>query len=188
VSSISTSSTLTETQSRYSNAQVSFRGLLIFPVVISIANYMALAFLNISTNALLPLFFHMPIDMGGLDLGPVTIGYVMGIYGFGTGMFQVLFFAKIVRRWGIRRVFVISMATFIPVFMMFPFISLLAKSYGVFWGVWIMVFTMLVILFFMDTAYGEDDFPFSRHETVQLTSSRDDFSRMHLHVRHRIGT
>ncbi|KAF4613857.1 hypothetical protein D9613_007964 [Agrocybe pediades] len=153
VSSTSTSSTL-DSEPRYSSTRVSFRGLLTFPVVISIANYVTLAFLNISTNALLPLFFHMPINMGGLDLDPVTIGYVMGIYGFGTGMFQVFFFAKIVRRWGIRRVFIMSMATFIPVFMMFPFISLLAKSYGVFWGVWVVVFAMLFILFFMDTAYG----------------------------------
>ncbi|KDR78788.1 hypothetical protein GALMADRAFT_244335 [Galerina marginata CBS 339.88] len=135
-------------------AEVSLLGLLTFPVVISIANYVTLAFLNISVNALLPLFFHMPIDKGGLHLNPVTIGYIMGLYGAGTGTFQVLFFAKLVRRFGTRRIFIMSMATFIPVFLIFPLVSVLAKAWGVSWGVWILVAVMLFLLFFMDTAYG----------------------------------
>ncbi len=129
--------------------------LLTFPVVISISNYMSLAFLNIATNALLPLFFHMPIALGGLGLDPVMIGYAMGIYGLGTGAFQILFFAKLVRRFGNRRTFIMSMAAFIPVFLMFPVISLLAKKCGVFWGVWLLVGIVMCLLFFMDTAYGE---------------------------------
>lgn len=116
---------------------------------------MSLAFLNIATNALLPLFFHMPIELGGLNLNPVMIGYAMGTYGLGTGMFQIFFFAKIVRRFGNRRTFIMSMAAFIPVFLMFPIISLLAKCHGVFWGVWVLVGVMMCLLFFMDTAYGE---------------------------------
>lgn len=92
--------------------------------------------------------------MGGLDLEPVRIGYIMGLYGCGTGLFQMLFFAKIVRAYGTRRVFIWSMMTFIPVFMMFPVISLYAKAFGVGMPVWILMTTMLTLLFFMDTAYG----------------------------------
>ncbi|EAU85270.2 major facilitator superfamily transporter [Coprinopsis cinerea okayama7 len=130
------------------------RKLLTFPVVISILNYVVLAFLNISVSALLPLFFHMPIEMGGLDLDPAYIGYVIGIYGAGTGLFQVLFFAPIVRRLGVRRAFVWSVSTFAPVFMTFPVTSLAAKQYGVSWQVWILVGFLVFLLFFMDTAYG----------------------------------
>ncbi|KIM39372.1 hypothetical protein M413DRAFT_198239 [Hebeloma cylindrosporum] len=137
-----------------SSVDIPVRALLTFPVVISIANYMALAFLNISVTALLPLFFHMPIPMGGLDLDPVIIGYIMGLYGAGTGAFQVLFFAKLVRRFGTRRVFIISMATFIPIFLTFPFISLIAKKWGICIGVWLLVGSLLFMLFFMDTAFG----------------------------------
>jgi len=54
---------------------------------------MSLAFLDISINALLPLFFHMPIEMGSVGLDPVSIGYIMGFYGVGTGVFQILFFS-----------------------------------------------------------------------------------------------
>ncbi|KAJ3514656.1 hypothetical protein NLJ89_g2251 [Agrocybe chaxingu] len=113
---------------------VSFRGLFTFAVIVSIANYAALGFLSISINALLPLFLHTPIELGGLNLDPARIGYIMGLYGAGMGLFQMLFFAKIVRRWGTRRVFILSMATFVPVFMLFPVVSLIAKRRSLSWG------------------------------------------------------
>ena len=81
--------------------EFSFYDLLTFPIMISIANYVTLAFLSIAVSAMLPLFFHMPVSMGGLDLDPAAIGYLMGMYGAGTGLFQLLFFARIVRRYGI---------------------------------------------------------------------------------------
>jgi MFS family permease len=136
------------------SVDIPVRGLLTFPVVISIANYMTLAFLDISVNALVPLFFHMPIAMGGLGLNPLTIGYTMGLYGAGTGAFQVFFFSKLVRRFGTRRVFIMSMATFVPAFLIFPLISLVAKKWGVSIGVWLLVGWFLFMRCFMDTAYG----------------------------------
>ena len=134
--------------------EIPVRGLLTFPVVVSIANYMTLAFLDISLNALLPLFFHMPIAMGGLGLDPVSIGYIMGFYGAGTGTFQVLFFSRLVKRFGTRRVFIMTMATFAPAFLIFPLISFVAKAWGVSTGVWLLVGWFLFMRFFMDTAYG----------------------------------
>lgn len=129
----------------------------------------------------------MPIAMGGLDLDPMSIGYIMGLYGAGTGVFQVLFFAKLVRRFGTRRVFIMSMATFVPVFLTFPFISLVAKKWEVCTGVWLLVGWVLFLLFFMDTAYGTlkpfSIFGFEFHIDVDALH----WVRMHLHVRHRIG-
>ena len=115
---------------------------------------MSLAFLDISINALLPLFFHMPIEIGGVGLDPVSIGYIMGFYGAGTGVFQILFFAKLVRRFGIRRVFIMYIATFVPAFVTFPSINLVAKQCGVRMEVWLLVTLFLFMRFFMDTAYG----------------------------------
>jgi MFS family permease len=134
--------------------EISVRRLLTFPVVISIANYMALAFLDISVSALVPLFFQMPIAMGGLSLDPVKIGYIIGFYGAGTGAFQFLFFSRLVRRFGTRRVFIMAMATFVPTFLIFPLISLVAKKWGVSMGVWILIGWFLFMRFFMDTAFG----------------------------------
>jgi MFS family permease len=93
--------------------------------------------------------------MGGLDLDPAAIGYFMGMYGAGTGLFQLLFFARIVRRYGTRRVFILSLSMFMPIFAMFPATSIVAKAYGVdCWAVWVLVRLMLFLLFFVDTAYG----------------------------------
>lgn len=142
------------------SVEIPVRLLLTFPVVISIANYMALAFLDISVSALLPLFFHVPIAMGGLGLSPVSIGYIMAFYGAGTGTFQVVFFSRLVRRFGTRRVFVMTMATFVPAFLIFPLISLVAKKWGVSMGVWLLVGWFLFMRFFMDTAYGRLNFSF----------------------------
>ncbi|KJA16171.1 hypothetical protein HYPSUDRAFT_207236 [Hypholoma sublateritium FD-334 SS-4] len=136
------------------DAHITLFNLLTFPVAISISNYMCLAFLNIAASALIPLFFHMPIALGGLGLDPVTIGYAIGVYGMGTGAFQILFFAKLVRRFGNRRTFIMSMGALIPLFLMFPVISLLAKSCGVFWGVWALAGILMCLLLVMDTAYG----------------------------------
>jgi MFS family permease len=136
------------------SVEIPVRRLLTFSVVISIANYMTLAFLDISVSALLPLFFHMPIAMGGLGLNPVSIGYIMAFYGAGTGTFQVLFFSRLIRRFGTRRVFIMTMATFVPAFLIFPLISLVAKKWGVSTGVWLLVGWFLFMRFFMDTAYG----------------------------------
>lgn len=115
---------------------------------------MSLAFLDISVNALLPLFFHMSIDMGGVGLDPANIGYIMGLYGAGTGAFQILFFAKLMKRFGTRRVFVMCIATFVPAFLTFPLISLVAKQWGVCMGVWLLIGLFLFMRFFIDTAYG----------------------------------
>lgn len=105
-------------------------------------------------NALLPLFMFMPINMGGLGLTPQMIGYVMGVYGAGTGIYQFLFFSPLVRRFGTRRTVVLCVSTFIPAFLLFPFISMYAKAYGLGYPVWFGVFCILLLLTIMDTAYG----------------------------------
>jgi MFS family permease len=161
--------------------ELSFCDLLTFPVIISISNYFILAFLSIAVNALLPLFYHMPISMGGLDLDPVAIGYLMGMYGAGTGLFQLLFFARIVRRYGTRRVFILSLSMFIPMFAMFPATSIVAKAYGVdCLAVWVLVGLILFLLFFVDTAYG------LFHLTPKKTLIDNPFHiiifRMYIHV------
>lgn len=135
-------------------APLPLRELITYPVLISVSNYVALAFLNICMNALLPLFFAMPVEIGGLGLSPPKIGLIMGIYGAGCGLYQGLFFAPIVRRWGEKRVFLFSVFLFIPMYCMYPLISLMAKAYGLSRGVWILVVTLLASLAIMDMAYG----------------------------------
>ena len=131
------------------------RELLVYPVVISISNYVCLAFLNISLNALLPLFLAMPLEIGGLNLSPPIIGCIIGSYGAASAIFQAIYFARIVRRWGERRLFIVAMSTFMPVFLLFPLINFVARGWGqLSFGVWILVGILLVMIGFMDLAYG----------------------------------
>lgn len=130
------------------------REILTYPVVLSVSNYMSLAFLNICLGALLPLFLAMPVEIGGLGLTPARIGVTMGLYGAGCGVFQALFFARIVRYFGERTVFIFGIFAFIPAFAMFPMISLAAKHHGLCTTVWILTALLLAMLVTMEMAYG----------------------------------
>ncbi|KAF8875919.1 major facilitator superfamily transporter, partial [Infundibulicybe gibba] len=136
------------------NGPLPLRDLLVYPVIISISNHMALAFLNIMLNALLPLFFAMPIHIGGLGFKPSTIGYILGSFGVGNGVFQALFFARIVRRFGERRTFLGGIISFMPIFLLLPIISSIAKHSGVNLVVWIGIVVLVFLMVFMDVAYG----------------------------------
>ncbi|KAF8876547.1 major facilitator superfamily domain-containing protein [Infundibulicybe gibba] len=130
------------------------RELLVYPVIISISNYMALAFLNIMLGALLPLFFTMPIHIGGLGFKPSTIGYIMGSYGACTGVFQVLFFARIVRRFGERRTFLRGISSFMPIFLLFPIMSSVAQRSGVNLVVRLCIAMLMSLMILVDMAFS----------------------------------
>ncbi|ESK95906.1 member of major facilitator superfamily multidrug- dha1 sub-family [Moniliophthora roreri MCA 2997] len=137
------------------NKPLPLRSLLTWPVIISVSNYVALAFLNIAFNALLPLFLHTPIPLGGLNLPPSIIGYVLGAYGCVTGLFQAAFFARIIHWLGERRIFVNGVASFIGLFAIMPIISVFAKAWGGNnWTVWALIGCILVLAVIMDMAYG----------------------------------
>ena len=97
----------------------------------------------------------MPLDIGGLNLSPPAIGYIIGLYGTINAILQIFFFAFIVRRLGERNVFVVTMSTFIPIFLIFPVINLVAQRWGqLSIGVWILLVLLLVLFTIMDMAYG----------------------------------
>ena len=131
------------------------RKLLTYPVVLSIANYVTLAFLNICALALLPLFLAMPLDIGGLNLSPAVISYIIGSYGLTNVVFQVFYFSTIVRRWGERVVFIVAMSMFMPIFLTFPVINIFAREWGhSSFSVWLLIGFLVVLLTLMDMAFG----------------------------------
>ncbi|KAJ4480158.1 major facilitator superfamily transporter [Lentinula aciculospora] len=130
------------------------RELFTYRVVLSVSNYVALAFLSISFNALLPLFLAMPLDIGGLGLPPSAIGYVMGGYGAATGLFQFCWFAKINRILGEKRVFMTGMMALPGCFAMLPITSLVAQYWGVDALVWVLIAFTMMLAVIMDMAYG----------------------------------
>lgn len=140
---------------RTADEPVPLRELLVYPVVISISNYVSLAFLNISVNALLPLFLAMPLEIGGLNLSPPIIGCIIGSYGATGAIFQAIYFARIVRRWGERTVFIVAISTFLPVFLLLPLINYVARRWGqLSFGVCLLGGILLTMIALMDLAYG----------------------------------
>jgi hypothetical protein len=133
---------------------VPLRRLLTYPVILSISNYMVLAFLNISFSAVLPLFLAMPVELGGLGFSPPLIGSVIGSYGAICGLFQAFCFTKIVRYLGVRFVFLIGMCSFLPAYMALPVMSVYARRFGVTIIVWIIIIMVLVLMTLMEMSYG----------------------------------
>lgn len=132
-----------------------FRELLTFPVIISISNYVALAFLNTTHLALLPLFFAMPISIGGLGLTPPKIGLILSAYGITSGVFQIFFFARLIRRFGEKRVFIVGLATCLPIFALFPVMSIIAQKSGLSLVMWILIGCVLALSALMETSFGQ---------------------------------
>ncbi|KAJ6488139.1 major facilitator superfamily domain-containing protein [Mycena vitilis] len=128
--------------------------LFTFPITISISNYVALAFLNIALGALLPLFLAMPIEIGGLGLPPKAIGVILATYGAITGLFQVSFFSLLVQRFGERLVFLSGLSTCIPIFALFPIMSVIAKESGLSLTIWILLGFVLTLGAMMDSSFG----------------------------------
>ncbi|KAJ7352327.1 major facilitator superfamily domain-containing protein [Mycena albidolilacea] len=128
--------------------------LLIPSVITSVSNYVALGFLNTTLQALLPLFLAMPIEIGGLGLPPKSIGLILGAYGLATGLVQVVFFARMIHHFGERRVFINGMITCLPVFALFPVISIVARHCGISLVVYCLVGCILGLAALMDTSFG----------------------------------
>ncbi|KAG1860689.1 major facilitator superfamily domain-containing protein [Suillus subalutaceus] len=127
-------------------ANVPLRSLLTRSIIIPLANQAFLAFLDISIFALMPLFYSTPNYLGGLGFAPQTIGSWMALFGIIDGLFQALFFAKVVDRLGPKRTFYIGISCFIPIMVMFPVMSWLVFSRGVDYMVTNVLLCQLVLI------------------------------------------
>lgn len=138
-----------------SEAPLPLRSLFIYPVIISVANYASLGFIEIANIALLPLFYSTPIHHGGLGLDPMAIGLLLGIYSLVNGLLQVLFFARLVKKFGTKNIFVACVSCFIPIFLLYPAMNVLARrAGGLTPAVWVIMVLQLCICMYMDMAFG----------------------------------
>ncbi|KAG1822960.1 major facilitator superfamily domain-containing protein [Suillus subaureus] len=117
-----------ESLHQQSMAYAPLRSLLTPTVVVPIANYAMLAFLDVSFRALLPLFLSTPTYLGGLEFTPSSIGSWLAFFGVMDGVFQALFFAKIVDRFGPKRLFFLMVAWDMAFGTVFMFITASAPT------------------------------------------------------------
>jgi hypothetical protein len=130
------------------------KAVLTEPVVLSIANYLWISFLDITLRALQPLFFSTSIRLGGLGMSPAVIGLCLGISGSLDGTVQGLFFAKTLRRVGLKRLFLTCLFCFIPLCATFPVISHFAREWGLSPAVRALVVFQFMVNCVTDMAYG----------------------------------
>ncbi|KAJ7183241.1 major facilitator superfamily multidrug-resistance, DHA1 sub-family [Mycena filopes] len=112
------------------------RDLLTRPVFIALANHGLLCFMSMSNDALVPLFFSTPMNLGGLGLKPNEIGTILGICGFCNAIVQLLFAGRLIRYYGPRRMVTAGSIAIFVQFSLYPLVSFLAQRAG---GVDVMV-------------------------------------------------
>ena len=122
--------------------------------MLSIANYLWLAFLDVALLALHPLFFATSIRLGGLGMSPATIGLCLGGFGLLDGVAHGLFFPKVIRRVGLKKLFLTSVFLFIPMFATFPVVNHFARKWGLSPAVWGLIVFHFMISCATEMAFG----------------------------------
>ncbi|KAF7986456.1 hypothetical protein HWV62_31229 [Athelia sp. TMB] len=135
-------------------APVPLRDLLTQPVVLSVTVYGLLAILEMALIALWPVFYSSSLEYGGLGLPPYVIGIIMGSFGLVNGLFQSIFFSRIITRWGVKNLLMSGMAAFVPLFAMFPLIHSMAWRWGMSPIVWVLIALQIVVAIIMDMSYA----------------------------------
>jgi len=130
----------------------SVRQLLAYPsVMISIVNHMSFNFLFTCLGALVPVFFAMPSDIGGLGFDPVDIGYILGGYRAFMVLFVLICSPRIIRRWGERFTFIIAIFSCMSIWTLMLLTNLCARSFGVSMLVWVGVVIITLPFSLMET-------------------------------------
>ena len=135
--------------------------LLTKPVIISISNYAMLALLDMSAMVLIPLVWSTPIELGGLNLSPASIGLWLSAYGCLNGVLQFALFPRVVGRLGPGRVVLVSIIAYVIIYAMFSFENLAARhaisahGVGTSATVWLFVVLQLASICFTDMGFSE---------------------------------
>jgi len=90
------------------------------PVVVTVTNYATVALLNAGAMSYIPLVWSTPVEYGGLDLSPASIGLGLSVYGSMGGIFQVALFSHLVSRFGLRRVLLCGIVSCAVIYTVFP--------------------------------------------------------------------
>jgi len=115
---------------------VPLKDLLNIKVLIPVINYTYLCSLEAASNGIQPLFLAMPVNNGGLGLRPREIGYILGTYDLLNGIFQLVMFGRLIRRFGVKDVFLAAISAPILIFALSPVLNLIVRRNGfsyIFW-------------------------------------------------------
>lgn len=106
-------------------------------------------------TVLFPLMYSTPITEGGLGFTPYKIGVIMATWGFVNALLQILCTGRILRRFGERRVFIVSAVVFFVGTLAFSFESFFAELAGkVDALVWMLIVFHLTSILVISTGLG----------------------------------
>ena len=134
---------------------LTFRELLVAPVLIAAGSYASFAILDISFRTLFPVYLATPVEMGGLGLDPTAIGTVLAVMGISGGVSQLLFFSPLYNRLGGKPLFLITMSFFFPIAALFPIINCVGKENGLNSLVWFLVGLQIFLFAFASFAISK---------------------------------
>jgi hypothetical protein len=132
------------------------RSSLTRPVLVSVANYAMVSFLDMAFITLIPLIWSTPVEFGGLNFSPVSIGLGMSFYGCLDGICQFAIFPRLVARFGLRRVFMTCIAFCAVIVIMFPLENLVLRHAvgGSTVAIWPLLFLQLSSFSMLNMGYS----------------------------------
>jgi hypothetical protein len=123
-------------------------------VLLTIANYGSLSFLETANYMVLPLVYTASVRLGGLGLDPALMGTCMAVWGILKSLLQFTSFHRILNFLGLRRTFIVLLSGLIPSFLLFPINGTHVQNGGT--GTVLLVLVLIQLLCSMGAsmAYG----------------------------------
>ncbi|KAF7317541.1 MFS domain-containing protein [Mycena kentingensis (nom. inval.)] len=106
------------------------RTLLTRPVKIALLNHAFLTFGSMSYEALLPIVYATPIELGGLGLSPHQIGLLMGTVGLVNAVIQATLGGRSIRYFGARNLFTVGLCAIALAMLFYGVTNALARRAG----------------------------------------------------------
>ena len=115
-----------------------------------------LAFIDMANSALLPLVYSTPVEYGGLALEPHRIGAAMSAVSIASGVLQIMFIGRVVRKVGPQKLYHVCLHTFLVSFTAFPLANAYARQAGYLdWRAICVLGIQLLSLLFVGPCYSK---------------------------------
>jgi len=132
-----------------------FSALLVPQVLLPQVVYMVLAFVDMSSQVLLPLVYSTSIPIGGLGLDPYQIGVILSVFGFFNAIVQLFFLGRLVRTFGPKSICLAALVSYLGNIGLYPLLIFFARQAGRVDGkVWAVIVAQLMFRLTNGMAYG----------------------------------
>ncbi|KAI6149248.1 major facilitator superfamily domain-containing protein [Pisolithus tinctorius] len=134
--------------------QLPLRKLLVPNVLVAAGCYAFIALTDIAVRTVLPVYFAVPVEMGGLGLRPSAIGTILSLLGVASGVCQTLFFARLHDRLGPKYLYLMGSFLYIPAIVLFPVMTWVARKRGLDGLVWTLVGSQIMLFMFSGLSFS----------------------------------